>query len=128
MIEAEDSEQAISHPVGQLQDPPKDGSHSLRPPILVLLTWHSRSYCHASKPQTRQMMKESVTAEAVEMKHGKLPQSNGVERPLEIHVNGPIGHSNVQHTTRAEYPPCLPKHAERVTQMIEDIDQRHRVG
>ena len=73
-------------------------------------------------------MKESVMAEAVEMKHGKLPQSNGVERPLEIHVNRPIGDSNVKHTTRAEYPPCLPKHAERVAQMIEDIDKRYGVG
>ena len=73
-------------------------------------------------------MKESVAAEAVEMKHCKFPQSNEVERPLEIHVNRPIGDPNVKYTTRAEYPPRLPKHDERVTQMIEHIDKRHRVS
>ena len=73
-------------------------------------------------------MKKRLTAEAIEMKHSKLPQSNGIERPREIHVNRPIGDSNVQDTTRPEYPPCLPKHDEWVTQMIEHIDKRHRVG
>jgi len=73
-------------------------------------------------------MKERATAEAVEMKHGKLPQSGDIERPLKIHVNCPIGDSNVKHTTRPKYPPCLLKHDERFTQMIEHIDKRHRVG
>src|SRR5206468_11308587 len=104
------------------QDLSEDGYPFPHPSIFVLSTWNSSSYCHDSKPQTGQMMKESVTAKPVKMKHGKFSQSDGVERPLEIHVNRSIGDSNVKHTTRAEYPPCLPKDDERVTQMIQHID------
>src|SRR5438876_11769328 len=99
--------------------------HPPRPPIFVPSTWNRSLHCHDSKPQTRQMMKESVTAKAVEMKHGKFSQSHDGERPLEIHVNRSIGDSKVKHPTRPEYPPCLPKHDEWVTQMIEHIDKRH---
>src|SRR5439155_15232063 len=76
LIEAEDPEKAISNIVGRLQDFAEDGCPSPPPPIFVLSTWNSGLHCHDSKPQTRQVMKESTAAEAVEMKHGKFPQSN----------------------------------------------------
>ena len=89
-----------------------------------------RSGAHGEdlESQAGQVVRERATAEPEQVDHGQMVQPHRRQKLLQPGVDRPVRDSEIQQSARSEYAPGFPKGKEGIPEVVQDVDEGHRIG
>lgn len=127
-IKTQTSQKAIDHLIGDLKAPSKHDPPLPCVGVSVLLAWRRGTNSHDFEAQPGQVVKESGPTKAEEVEHCQIAEFHSRQQRYQPDMKWPIRDADIEQATWLEYPPRFLKSPERVSQMVQHIDEGHHIG
>ena len=127
-IKTQTSQKSIDQLVGNLETPSKHGPPPHCMAVSALLAWRRGTNFHHFEAQPGQVVKESGPTKAEEVEHCQIAEFHSRQQRHQPDMKWPIRDADIEQATWPEYPPRFLKSPERVSQMVQHIDEGNHIG